>query len=171
MVWLNRTSHIGKHRKVWGNQAAHGSASTDLAPAFSRIPLLELPRSVPSRVRVRTCSRKGAPQFLCSLRGFKMVSSPWSGPSNSAPRTFSSNLRPSASLPVIRPRPAAPSPVPAAATAFTLPAFSRVCHTRRLWRSSNGCWITHIGLRGDVAPQQEPWRFQRGHPAPPRCTL
>ena len=26
------------------------------------------------------------------------------------------------------------------------------------------------GLRGDVAPQQEPWRLQRGHPAPP-CAL
>ena len=49
---------------MWGNQAAHGSASTDLAPAFSRIPLLELPRSVPSRVRVRTCSMRCAPQFL-----------------------------------------------------------------------------------------------------------
>ena len=54
----------GKHQKVWGNQAAHGSASTDLAPAFSQIPLLELPRSVPSRVRVRTCSMRCAPQFL-----------------------------------------------------------------------------------------------------------
>ena len=53
-----------KHQKVWGNQAAHSSASTDLAPAFSRIPLLELPRSVPSRVRVRTCSMRCAPQFL-----------------------------------------------------------------------------------------------------------
>ncbi len=49
---------------MWGNQTAHGSASTDLAPAFSRIPLLELPRSVPSRVRVRTCSMRCAPQFL-----------------------------------------------------------------------------------------------------------
>ena len=55
---------IGKHQKVWGNQAAHGSTSTDLAPAFSRIPLLELLRSVPSRVRVRTCSMRCAPQFL-----------------------------------------------------------------------------------------------------------
>ena len=53
----------GKHQKVWGNQAAHGSASTDLAPAFSQIPLLELPRSVPSRVRVRTCSMRCAPHF------------------------------------------------------------------------------------------------------------
>ena len=49
---------------MWGNQTAHGSASTDLAPAFSRIPLLELPRSVPSRVRIRTCSMRCAPQFL-----------------------------------------------------------------------------------------------------------
>ena len=54
----------GKHQKVWGNQAAHGSTSADLAPAFSRIPLLELLRSVPSRVRVRTCSMRCAPQFL-----------------------------------------------------------------------------------------------------------
>ena len=42
---LLERSKYGKHQKVWGNQAAHGSASTDLAPAFSRIPLLELPRS------------------------------------------------------------------------------------------------------------------------------
>ena len=49
--------------KVWGKQAAHGSASTDLAPAFSRIPPLGLPRSVPSRVRVRTCSMRCAPQL------------------------------------------------------------------------------------------------------------
>ena len=43
--------YAGKHQKVWGNQAAHGSTSTDLAPAFSRISLLELLRSVPPRVR------------------------------------------------------------------------------------------------------------------------
>ena len=42
----------------------HGPASTDLAPAFSPIPLLELPRSVPLRVRVRTCSMRCDPQFL-----------------------------------------------------------------------------------------------------------
>ena len=57
-------SSNGKHQKVWGNQAAHSSASTDLPPAFSRIPLLELPHSVPSRVRVRISSMRCAPQFL-----------------------------------------------------------------------------------------------------------
>ena len=45
--WVNDRTHgqqfkarfmrtSGKHQKVWDNQAAHGSASTDLAPAFSR---------------------------------------------------------------------------------------------------------------------------------------
>ena len=68
----------GKHQKVWGNQAAHGSASTDPAPAFSRIPPLELPRSVPSRVRVRTCSMRCAPQFL--VLSFMHEQSGWSWP-------------------------------------------------------------------------------------------
>ena len=75
---LNVYLPLGKHQKVWGNQAAHGSASTDLAPAFSRIPPLELPRSVPSRVRVRTCSMRCAPQFLVLSKLEKMlnISSP-----------------------------------------------------------------------------------------------
>ena len=61
---------------MWGNQAAHGSASTALAPAFSRIPPLELPRRVPSRVRVRTCSMRCAPQFLV-LSPSAQVSCKW----------------------------------------------------------------------------------------------
>ena len=54
----------GSTKKVWGNQTAHGSAATALTPAFSPIPRLELPRRVPSRVCVRTCSMRCAPQFL-----------------------------------------------------------------------------------------------------------
>ena len=46
-------------QKVWGNQAASCSASTDLSPAFSPgYHCSNFPRSVPSRVRVRACSMR-----------------------------------------------------------------------------------------------------------------
>ena len=61
---LDAAQLLGSAKKWGGNQAAQGSASTDLAPVFSRIPLLELPRSVPSRVRVRIYSMRCVPQFL-----------------------------------------------------------------------------------------------------------
>ena len=44
----------GKHKKVWGNQAAHGSASTRMSPVLSPgYHCSNFPLSVPSRVRVR----------------------------------------------------------------------------------------------------------------------
>ena len=50
---------LGECQKVWGNQAASCSASTDLSPAFSPgYHCSNFPRSVPSRVRVRACSMR-----------------------------------------------------------------------------------------------------------------
>ena len=55
---------LGKHQKVWGNQAARGSVSPELSPAFSPgYHCSNFPLSVSSRVRVRACSMRCAPGF------------------------------------------------------------------------------------------------------------
>ena len=58
-----------QNQKACGNEAAYGSASTDPAPVFRRIPLLKLPRSVFSRGRVRIYTMRYVPRFL-ELPGF-----------------------------------------------------------------------------------------------------
>ena len=49
---------------MWDNQAAHDSASTDLAPAFSRILLLELPPQ-----RTVKASRLDLQHEMCPIFG------------------------------------------------------------------------------------------------------
>ena len=63
-IYINRFSVFGKCQKVWGNQAARGSASTDLSPVFSPgYHCSNFPRKVPSRARARGCSMRCAPPF------------------------------------------------------------------------------------------------------------